>query len=184
MLCRRGAAPAGGRRIVIDASPVARLGDAIANTALGVALRESTRVYPRVETIHIVGFALLVGSIFVVDLRLLGMQRDVALAPLLRFVLPVTLLCLLLVVPSGLLLFAAHASDLVGNRAFIVKLVLLFAAATNALMFHVGPLRAQLGAEVDEAPGTRPRGPTRIFAALSLALWISILVAGRMIAYV
>ncbi len=179
-MCRRGAAPAGCRRIVIDASPVARLGDAIANTALGVALRESTWVYPMVETIHIVGFALLVGSIFVVDLRLLGMRRDVALAPLLRFVLPTTLLCLLLVVPSGLLLFAAHANDLIGNRAFIVKLVLLFAAATNALMFHVGPYRA----EVDAAPETRPRRSTRVFAAVSIALWISILVAGRMIAYV
>ncbi len=166
--------------IVIDASPVARLGDAIANTTLGTALRESTWVYPLVETVHIVGFALLVGSIFVVDLRLLGVRRDVALAPLLRFVLPVTLLCLLLVVPSGLLLFAAHANDLVGNRAFIVKIVLLFAAATNALMFHAGPYRA----EVEAAPCTRPQPSTRAFAAASIVMWLSILVAGRMIAYV
>ncbi len=165
---------------MIDVNSATRLGEAIANTQLGVALRESTWVYPLVETIHIVGFALLVGSIFVVDLRLLGVRRDVALAPLLRFVLPVTLTCLLLVVPSGLLLFAAHANDLVGNRAFIVKIVLLFAAATNALMFHVGPYRA----EVDAPSGTRPRGSTRIFATASIALWISILIAGRMIAYV
>ncbi len=165
---------------MIDISPAARLGDAIANTALGVALRESSWVYPMVETIHIVGFALLVGSIFVVDLRLLGVRRDVALVPLLRFVLPVTLSCLLLVIPSGLLLFAAHANDLVGNRAFIVKIVLLFAAATNALMFHVGPYRT----EVDAPHGTRPRSSTRFFATVSIALWLAILVAGRMIAYV
>ena len=165
---------------MIDASPAARLGDAIANTSLGVALRESVWVYPLVETIHIVGFALLVGSIFVVDLRLLGVRRDVALAPLLRFVLPVTLTCLLLVVPSGLLLFAAHANDLVGNRAFIVKIMLLFAAATNALMFHVGPYRA----EVDADPGMPPRGSTRVFATVSIVLWIAVLVAGRLIAYV
>ncbi len=165
---------------MIDASPAAGLGDAIANTPLGIALRESTWVYPMVETIHIVGFVFLVGSIFVVDLRLLGMRRDVALAPLLRFVLPVTLTCLLLVVPSGLLLFAAHANDLIGNRAFIVKIMLLFAAATNALMFHVGPYRA----EVDAAPGMPPRGSTRVFATASIVLWVAILVAGRMIAYV
>ena len=165
---------------MIDASPAARLGDAIANTALGAALRESTWVYPMVETIHILGFALLVGSIFVVDLRLLGVRRDVALAPLLRFVLPVTLLCLLLVVPSGLLLFAAHANDLVGNRAFLIKIVLLFAAATNALMFHVGPYRF----EVDAPHGARLRSSTRVFAMVSIALWIAIVIAGRMIAYV
>ena len=164
---------------MIDATPVARLGAAITSSPLGVALRESTWVYPMVETIHIVGFALLVGSIFVVDLRLLGMRRDVALAPLLRFVLPVTLTCLLLVVPSGLLLFAAHANDLVGNRAFIVKIVLLFAAATNALMFHVGPYRA----EIDAAAGTRTRASTRMFATVSIMLWLAILVAGRLIAY-
>jgi len=169
---------------VIDVNPAARLGEAIANTSLGVALRESTWVYPLVETIHIIGFALLVGSIFVVDLRLLGVRREVALAPLLRFVLPVTLTCLLLVVPSGLLLFTAHANDLVGNRAFIVKIMLLFAAATNALMFHLGPLRAQLGAEVDAASGTPPRGSTRVFATVSIVLWVAILVAGRLIAYV
>ena len=165
---------------MIDASAATRLGDAIANTALGIALRESQWVYPMVETIHIVGFALLVGSIFVVDLRLLGVRRDVALAPLLRFVLPVTLLCVLLVVPSGLLLFTAHANDLVGNRAFIVKIMLLFAAGTNALMFHAGPYRV----EIDAPQGTRPRGSTRAFAAVSIAVWLAILVAGRMIAYV
>ena len=160
--------------------PAARLGEAIAHSPLGTALRESTWVYPTVETIHIVGFALLVGSIFIVDLRLLGVRRNVALAPLLRFVLPVTLLCLLLVVPTGLLLFAAHANDLVGNRAFLVKMLLLFGAATNALMFHAGPYRA----EIDASPGTTPRGSTRLFAAVSIVLWVSVLVAGRLIAYV
>ncbi len=161
-------------------APAARLGEAIAHSPLGSALRESTWVYPTVETIHVVGFALLVGSIVIVDLRLLGLRRNVALAPLLRFVLPVTLLCLLLVVPSGLLLFAAHANDLIGNRAFIVKMLLLFAVATNAVMFHVGPYRA----EIEAPPGTTPRRSTRLFATMSIVLWVSILVAGRLIAYV
>ncbi len=165
---------------MIDASPAARLGDAIAHSALGTALRESTWLYPTVETIHIVGFALLFGSIVVVDLRLLGLRRDVVLRPLLAFVLPVTLLSLLVVVPTGLLLFVAHANDLIGNRAFVIKMGLLFFAAINALMFHVGPYRA----EIEAAPGTAPRGSTRSFALLSIVLWIAVLGAGRSIAYV
>lgn len=161
-------------------SPAAALGEAIAHSPLGTALRESAWLYPTVETAHIIGFALLFGSILVADLRLLGVRRNVLLAPLLRLVLPVSLLSLLLVVPTGLLLFAAHATDLVGNRAFIVKMVLLFAAAINALMFHAGPYRAEL----DAPPGSATRSATRLFAAISIAVWISIVVAGRMIAYV
>ena len=160
--------------------PAARLGDAIAHSALGTTLRESPWAYPTIETIHIVAFAMLVGSIVVVDLRLLGFRRNVTLAPLVRFVLPVTLLAAIVVVPTGLLLFAAHANDLVGNRAFVVKLVLLFAAAANALAFHAGPYRA----EIDAPPGTAPHASTRAFASASIALWISVLVAGRLIAYV
>jgi hypothetical protein len=165
---------------VTDLTPAARLGDAISHSPLGIALRESLWLYPTVETLHIVGFALLFGSIVVLDLRLLGLRRNVALRPLVSFVLPITLSSLLLVVPTGLLLFAAHANDLIGNRAFVVKMGLLFFAAINALMFHAGPYRAELEA----APGTAPRIATRCFAALSIALWVAVLVAGRLIEYV
>ncbi len=165
---------------MIDASPAAKIGEAVAGSPLGTALRESTWLYPTVETLHIVGFALLFGSIVVIDLRLLGLRRNVTLRPLMLFVLPVTLLSLSLVVPTGLLLFAAHATELVGNRAFIVKMVLLFAAAINALMFHAGPYRA----EIDAPPGSSPRRSTRFFSAVSIATWIAVLVAGRWIAYV
>ena len=161
-------------------APAATIGNAIASSPLGTALRESVWLYPTVETLHILGLALLFGSIVVVDLRLLGVRRNVLLGPLIRFVLPVTLLSALLVVPTGLLLFAAHANDLIGNRAFIVKMLLLFAVAINASMFHAGPYRQEI-----EAPaGHATRGSTRLFAAVSIVLWIAIVVAGRMIAYV
>lgn len=179
---------------MIGASPAAQLGHAIATSTLGTALRESAWLYPTVETLHIVGFALLFGSIVVVDLRLLGVKREVALAPLLAFVLPVTLLSLLLVVPTGLLLFTAHATDLIGNRAFVIKMGLLFFAAINALMFHAGPYQAEMQADkradehadkqTDKPRGRSPRPSTRLFAALSIALWIAVLAAGRWIAYV
>ena len=164
---------------MIDASPATRIGDAITQSPLGTALRESVWLYPTVETIHILGFALLFGSILVVDLRLLGFRRNVTLGPLMYFVLPISLLSVLLVLPTGLLLFAAHATDLVGSRPFIVKMVLLFAACINALMFHAGPYRA----EIDAPPGREPRGSTRLFASISIVLWVSIIVAGRLIAY-
>lgn len=162
------------------ALPATSIGNAIASSPLGTALRESVWLYPTVETLHILGLALLFGSIVVVDLRLLGLRRNVLLGPLIRFVLPVTLVSTSLVVPTGLLLFAAHANDLVGNRAFIVKMVLLFGAAINALMFHAGPYRHEIEAQA----GMATRGATRVFATVSIVLWVAIVVAGRMIAYV
>lgn len=162
------------------AAPAARLGDAIAQSAIAVAMRESTWAYPVVETVHIIGFSILVGSILVVDLRLLGWRRQSMLGSFVRSVLPVTLLSTLLVVPTGVLLFVAHANDLVGNVAFVTKMLLLFAAATNAAMFHVGPYRAELEMPV----GAPPRASTRWFASVSIALWLSIITMGRWIAYV
>lgn len=163
----------------IPASPAIALGAAIAHSPLSDALRESAWLYPTVESLHVVGLALLVGSIFVVDLRLVGIGRNVPLKALLAFVLPVTLSCLLLVVPTGLLLFVAHASDLIGNRAFLIKLTLLFAAGINALMFHVGPYRKA----VDQARGAPSSAATRASAIASMGLWIAVIIAGRMIAY-
>jgi len=161
-------------------SPAAQLGEAIAHSALGTWLRESTWAYPTVETLHILGFAVLVGSIVVVDLRLLGWRRSTPLGPLLQSALPLTLSSTLVVVPTGLLLFAAHANDLVGNSAFVVKMLLIFIAATNAAMFHAGPYRS----EIDAPSGRAPRASTRGFALVSIAVWISIVIAGRWIAYV
>ena len=161
-------------------SPAAQLGEAIAHSALGTWLRESTWAYPTVETLHILGFSVLVGSIVVVDLRLLGWRRTTPLGPLLRSALPLSLSSTLVVVPTGLLLFAAHANDLVGNGAFVIKMLLIFLAATNAAMFHAGPYRAEI-----EAPsGQASRASTRAFALASITLWTGVVIAGRWIAYV
>lgn len=161
-------------------SPAVQLGEALAHSGIGTWLRESSWAYPAVETLHILGFAVLVGSIVVVDLRLLGWRRATPLGPLLRSALPLTVLSSLVVVPTGLLLFAAHANDLVGNSAFVVKMLLIFFAATNAAMFHAGPYRA----EVEAPSGSAPRASTRVFAVASIGLWVAIVVAGRWIAYV
>ena len=59
---------------------------AIEASALGQAMRQSLYLYPAVETVHIVGLALLFGSIAVLDLRQLGLARDVPVTRLARHV--------------------------------------------------------------------------------------------------
>ena len=147
---------------------------------LAVAMRKSLWMYPIVEITHIVGFVTLVGSIAVLDLRLLGLSRQVSVTALSRHTLPWSLGALLLVIPSGLLMFTAHATDFISNDAFITKMTLLMLAGANALWFRVGPYQSVREWDVAAAPPAA----ARISAALSLLLWISIISCGRLLAYV
>jgi hypothetical protein len=153
--------------------------DAIEQSALGQAMREALWLYPAVEIVHLVGIVLLVGSIVMLDVRVLGLSRSIPVPALARHLLPWTLAAVLLVLPSGLLLFAAHASDVIANPLFAVKMGLLFAAGVNAAAFHVGPY-ASVAAWACE----RPVPPAaRLHAAISIALWIAVIAAGRLLAY-
>lgn len=156
---------------------VAALAAPLADTAL-VRWLHSGWVFPLVESAHILSFAMLVGAIAVVDIRLLGLRRHGALEPLLRSALPVALVGFCGAVASGSLLFVANAGDLLGNRAFAAKLALLMLAGLNAAAFHAGAAKEALRTT---AP---PELGVRIAGGASLALWASVIVAGRLIAYV
>lgn len=152
---------------------------AIEASPLAVAMRTDLWMYPIVEIIHITGFVVLVGSIVVFDLRLLGLSRSISARALSRHVLPWTLGALLLIVPTGVLMFMTHASDFVGNRAFQVKLGLILLAGVNAAIFHTGAFRsfAQWDRDAD------PPAAVKLHAAASIAIWVGVLACGRLLAY-
>lgn len=152
---------------------------AIEASALGVAMRKSLWLYPTVETVHIVGLALLFGLIAVLDLRLLGFGRSISVKRLAGHVLPWTALSFVLVVPSGLAMFTAHASDFIGNSTFVLKICLIMAAGINAAVFHAGVFRKADAWDTD-AP---PPAAARLAGALSLAIWIGVIACGRFLAY-
>jgi hypothetical protein len=151
----------------------------IEGSALGVAMRKSLWLYPTVETVHIVGLALLFGSIAVLDLRLLGLGRGISVKRLAAHVLPWTAAGFVLVVPTGLAMFTAHASDFIGNSTFVLKICLIMAAGVNAAVFHAATFRKADAWDV-EAP---PPAAARLQGALSLAIWISVIACGRFLAY-
>ena len=148
-------------------------------TALSRAMRENAWLYPIVEIVHIAGFAVLVGSVVLFDLRVLGFARMLPVAALGRHLLRWALASLLLVVPAGLLLFSAHPGELARNPAFQLKLVLIAAAGLNALAFHVFPYRSVAGWE-RELPAPRA---ARLHALLSILLWVGVISCGRLLAY-
>jgi hypothetical protein len=153
--------------------------DWIERSALATAMRQELWLYPSVEIIHIWGFVMLVGSIAMLDFRLLGLSRRVPVRELAGHLLPWTLGALVLIVPTGLLMFIAHADDFITNRAFVLKLVLIFAAGINAVCFHLGPYRT-----VDRwNSGVATPAAAKLHAALSLMIWMGVIACGRLLAY-
>jgi hypothetical protein len=146
---------------------------------IAVAMRQELWLYPAVEILHILGIVALVGSVAMLDLRLLGLSRALPVRQLARHVLPWTWGALLVIVPTGALMFTAHAGDFIANRAFALKLTLIFAAGVNAAAFHLGPFRSV--AQWDD--GVAPPPAARIHAALSLIIWTGVIACGRLLAY-
>lgn len=152
---------------------------AIEASALGVAMRQSLWLYPMVEIVHLAGLALLFGSIAVLDLRLLGLSRAIPVRRLAAHVLPWTAGAFLLIVPSGLAMFVAHAGDFISNPVFVLKMGLILAAGTNAAVLHAGALRRAADWDAERMPPAA----ARVAAALSLLLWVSVIACGRLLAY-
>lgn len=151
----------------IEALPLARM------------MRESLWAYPIVETIHIVGFVILVGSVVMFDLRVLGLSKGISVRALSRHLLPWSLAALVLIVPTGFLMFTAHASDFLANRTFQLKMGLLMLAGINAIAFRTGPYQGVLHWDV----GSRAPVGARLSVAASIVIWIAIIACGRLLAY-
>jgi hypothetical protein len=129
--------------------------------------------YPLANVAHVLGAVMLVGSIGIVDLRLLGAFRALPEREVVKSLSPLGVGGLLLMLASGLVLFAADATALATSPVFRWKLVLIALATLNALAFR--SLWARHGARI--TPGLR------LMALASLVMWLAVLVLGRWIAY-
>ena len=152
---------------------------ALEEGSVASAMRDSLWLFPLVETVHIIGFSILVGAIVMFDLRILGVSKRISVRLLARHLLPWSLGALILIVPTGTLMFASEATDLVGNRAFVVKMLLLMLAGANAGAFHLGSFR---DAELWDQNTPAPTG-AKLHAVASMLIWAGVITCGRMIAY-
>src|SRR4051794_2787360 len=101
-----------------------------------VGIRQSLYLYPVLEIIHILGIVMLVGAAFLFDLRLLGYSKSLPIPSLARHVLPWSQRGLILIIPSGLLLFITNAQSLGSDFTFWLKIALIGVAALNVWVFH------------------------------------------------
>lgn len=145
-----------------------------------IFVRESAYAYPALETLHVLGLGLLFGSVAAFDCRLLGWHTDLPVRRLARHLLPWVWIGFSINATSGLLLFISDAAEFAENAALQVKLALIALAGLNTLVFHAHVYRSVNAWDVD----LPPPASAKLAAAASLAIWVAIIAAGRMIAYV
>jgi cytochrome bd-type quinol oxidase subunit 1 len=150
-------------------------------TPLSVAVRESPWLFPTLETAHVLALGLTVGSIAMVDLRLLGWtNRDRPVEQMLSEFLPWTWTAFAMAVVSGLLMFSSAATRYAGLTPFIAKMLLLGLAGINMAVFQYSAHRT-IG---EWGRDRRPPLAARAAGAISLLLWLFIVTLGRWIGFV
>lgn len=142
-------------------------------------IRESAWLFPTIETVHVLALVLVVGSILMVDLRLLGIaNRARPVTELTRQTLPLTWCAFVVAAAAGSLLFSSKALTYYANVPFRMKMLCLAGAGLNMLWFHAITYR-----RVEEWNRGDPPWGARIAGGLSLILWVMVVATGRWIGF-
>ncbi|HXS26475.1 MAG TPA: DUF6644 family protein [Steroidobacteraceae bacterium] len=153
---------------------------AIEATPLATAVRESTWMFPTFETLHVLSIALVVGTIMIVDFRLINVaSRRRPVSEVMREVLPWTWGAFAGAVVFGGLLFCSAATKYSHNPQFLFKMALLLLAAANMAVFHLGSGRK---IQLWDRAAMTPTG-ARIAGGLSILIWVSVVALGRWIGF-
>ncbi len=148
-------------------------------SGVGEWMRTSLKALPIVNAIHVMALATVFGTIFVVDLRLLGYPGTARpYTRIAREMLPWTWGAFLAAAVTGALMFAANAITYVDNTAFRLKMLVLLAAGANMAVFQLVTVRSV--AAWDTTP---PPLAARAAGGLSMLFWTSVIVLGRVIGF-
>jgi hypothetical protein len=123
------------------------------------------------EVIHIIGIGLLLGNLVLLELRVFGRGAALPVPELARLSLTLVAIGFSLAAASGVVMFATQPGDLLANRTFTLKMLLLFVAGSNAALFHARQSLDKLD------------GFARLQMIVSTVIWVAIIALGRWIAY-
>ena len=137
-------------------------------------LNQNEWSFPVTEILHMIGFVILIGTIMIVDLRLLGvgMRRQTS-AQLIKDTAPWTLLGLTMIIITGPMIFLSDPVLYLYNEAFRFKITMLIICIIFNWTIH---------RKVAVSP--EPGGAGTLVAGLSILMWSSIIFAGIFIAFV
>lgn len=136
------------------------------------ALAAHPWAYPMLEVVHLLGVALLIGNLVLLEARVFGWGADIPVQALARVSLGIALVGFGVAAVSGLLMFGTMPAELLANRVFTAKVALIMLAGCNAAWFHARGSLVLLD------------GTARALMVVSTLLWLLVLGCGRWIAYV
>jgi hypothetical protein len=150
------------------------------DSSIATAIREGETAFPWIECVHVLALTVVIGSIAIVDLRLLGVaSRDRGVAQTTAGVLPVTWTAFVFAVTTGGLMFASNATVYAHNFYFQFKMALIVLAGINMAAYH---LFLNRGVDTWHTAAATPLR-ARVVGGLSLCLWIAIAAFGRWIGF-
>lgn len=159
---------------------VAALLASVEASSLAATVRDSLYWFPLIESAHVLGLAMVFGTIAILDLRLLGLAwTRRPFTSVASDTLTWTWVAFVLTAVTGVLMFITNAAVYFGNFYFRTKMILIIVAGINMLFFEMTARRTVRGWDRD--PLAPPAG--RAVAALSLLLWITIIFAGRWVGF-
>jgi hypothetical protein len=171
---------AGGQGLNGNPVDIAAILQALEASRVAAAIRQSLLLFPLIESAHVIALTLVFGTISILDLRLLGVAST--WRPYRRMapeILKWTWAAFALAALTGSLMFITNAGVYYRNFYFRTKMLLLLLAGLNVLAFELTAGRTV--GRWNQHPSAPPAG--RILAALSLAIWIGVIVAGRMVGF-
>jgi hypothetical protein len=146
---------------------------------LAVFINNTNWLWSICETLHFIGMALLIGCVGILDLRMLGVGKELAVGPLHRLI-PYGIAGFLLNVITGIMFFVAIPRQYMYNVSFIAKVSLIAIAGINVLVFYATVYKAaeRLG------PGDDAPLKAKIAAVVSLTSWFGVMYFGRMLPFI
>jgi hypothetical protein len=149
-------------------------------TPLAVFIHQSKPAFTTVEIVHVAAVALVIGTIAIVDLRLLGVASTKRpFTELARKVLPGTWVAFVIAALAGSLLFISQAAEYFWNTVFQIKMLIMVLSGINMLIFEF--ITARSAQTWDLAPA--PPLPARLAGGISITCWVLVVISGRWIAF-
>ena len=129
-----------------------------------------TWVWPTCETLHFIGLAMLIGTVWIMDLRMLGVAKGLPLAPLHRLI-RWGVAGFIINFVTGVLFFVGTPYQYIGNIGFYLKMLFIVLAGINVLVFYLTVFhRVEMLEPGEDAPF-----PAKVIAVLSLVLWLGVM---------
>jgi hypothetical protein len=152
--------------------------ESLDSTWLGATVKTSIWMFPTLQTVHLFGMCALVGGVAIFDMRVLGVAKGLSLSAL-RRLLPLSFMGFGANLLTGILFFVSNPIGYEANQAFRIKMLFVLLAGVNALWFELA-----FGRQVPSwGPGVEAPRAAKTGCFVSLALWASVIIAGRLMPF-